>query len=259
MNDDMNEPSSQEKKQSTGMVGEFYVLHALHRARASPMMTLGNTKGVDILARSCKGHTLKIEVKSVRNRSGYFLGKAKPPLDTSLYWCFVCFDGTFDTPGNVPRVWIVPSPCLRVLTGITLDKGGYGITVASLTKHGEAYRDRWSILMDKSAGQPRSASHMLTVASRGDTLDGGFYEAASLDNWVLSGYDWTKDQENGHGEDIHIAGAIEAMDADDLARTITRITRTERFVEGTLCSAGADGILMRLARRAERLCGPVPN
>lgn len=43
------------------------------------------------------------------------------------------------------------------------------------------------------------------------------------------------------------------MSADELACTITRIVRTERFVEGTLHSAGADGILMRLAQRAE-LC-----
>lgn len=130
MMNDMNEPSTQEKKQSTGMAGEFYVLHALHRAGVSPMLTLGNTKGVDILARSCRGHTLKIEVKAVRDASAYFLGKANPPLDTSLYWCFACFDGKFDIPGEVPQVWIVPSPCLRVLSGLTHDKGGYGITVA---------------------------------------------------------------------------------------------------------------------------------
>lgn len=105
-------------KNSVSLAGEFAVLSQLALRGYDANMTLGNTKGVDILLSDpIKGKMYKIEVKtnfggkpSRSKMFGYTLNwvmgeKHESINDPSLYYCFV----NIERQTNLFRFFIVPS------------------------------------------------------------------------------------------------------------------------------------------------------
>lgn len=104
---------------TTGLAGEYYVLAQLAHRGFVGTLTLGHTKGVDILVSNPSLNGLfKIEVKTtnkpaVRERlfgdTGFFRwvmsAKHETILDPKLYYCFVLLRA----PAERPRFFIVPS------------------------------------------------------------------------------------------------------------------------------------------------------
>jgi hypothetical protein len=246
--------SPQEKKYATAMAGEFFALHALHRAGIKASLTLGNAKGVDIIAHLPSGRALRLEVKSIRDAGTFFLGQQAPPLDTSMFWCLISFDGQFDKPECPPRAWVVPSVCLRIKQLLTHDKGGYGTTVARLAEHVGGLVHRWDVVGDEHVSRPRSATAMLKAVTTAGAED--FYAAAYTDNWVLHGVDAGEFLDQPQiAQALLDPVAIDRLNADDLACAITHLVRAQRFAEGTLAASQASGVLAGLARRAQTLLG----
>lgn len=106
-------------KSQIGLAGEFYVLAQLHHNGFVATLTLGNTKGVDVLVTNPELNTLyKVEVKTTRNKPGrdrlfgdnYFyrwpMGKKHEDLiDPKLVYCFV----HLSDPNEKPKYFVVPS------------------------------------------------------------------------------------------------------------------------------------------------------
>lgn len=103
---------------SVSLAGEFAVLSQLALRGFDANMTLGHTKGVDILASNSRtGKMFKIEVKTSYDRKpsrsklfGYTLSwimaqKHENVIDKELYFCFVNIERT----SNSFRFFIVPN------------------------------------------------------------------------------------------------------------------------------------------------------
>src|SRR5688500_10168301 len=80
-----------------------------------------------------------------------------------------------------------------------------------------------------------------------------FLAAVAKGGWVTVGFDWRAWLESGDGRRFRDQQAVDAADADDLAKLITAIVRSDRFVEGSLAGAFESGLLSRIARRANLL------
>lgn len=104
---------------NTSLAGEFYAMHILFRIGLVPALTLGNTKGVDILVFNPKtGKQVKVEVKTTTNtwaNSVNFGGRSlnwrmskKHETDYSddLIYCFIQIPSDF---GTNPRIFFLPS------------------------------------------------------------------------------------------------------------------------------------------------------
>ena len=244
--------SSYQKKLDTSLAGEFYAMHALHRAGIRANLMLGNSKGVDIVVRSATGQMLRLEVKSIRLKGDWFLGNARPPSDPGMFWCFVCFDGKFDDPQISPRAWLIPSVNLRCGLCYQDGVGQWGARTSDFEKKGESYLHAWGLLKSEDSGLPRTAVH-LSMWERSDRSPAGFYDAAYADRWVLHGFDaidWFQQARFMAFE--RDASLVQTADADEVAQTITALMRAERFVEGSL--ATRLDLLQALATRAREVC-----
>jgi hypothetical protein len=78
--------------------------------------------------------------------------------------------------------------------------------------------------------------------------------AVAAGGWVLPGFDWRAWLATDAGRALRddpatVAGAT----SDDLARLLTAIVRSDRFVEGSISGAFESGLLARIARRAAAL------
>jgi hypothetical protein len=102
-----------------GLTGEFYVLAQLMQRGLVATLTLGNTKGVDILVSNAEMNRLfKVEVKTTNsgpqlerrfgNEPCYVWAmseKQENVRDPSLFYCFVALKGV----GELPRFFVAPS------------------------------------------------------------------------------------------------------------------------------------------------------
>ncbi|MCC5453365.1 hypothetical protein LMJ53_16745 [Rheinheimera sp. UJ51] len=107
------------EKSQTGLAGEFYTLAQLTHRGLIATLTLGNTKGVDILVTNQEINSLfKVEVKTTVNKPRkeklfgheeffmWTMGKKHEEIrDSNLVYCFVCLQGA----NTLPRFFIVPS------------------------------------------------------------------------------------------------------------------------------------------------------
>ncbi len=103
----------------TGLTGEFYTLAQLVQRGYVATLTLGNTKGVDILvANSLLSQLFKVEVKTTDQRTRTEALFADEPChswamsqkhetiqDPNLFYCFVALNGVKE----LPKFFIVPS------------------------------------------------------------------------------------------------------------------------------------------------------
>lgn len=75
-------------------------------------------------------------------------------------------------------------------------------------------------------------------------------------SWVIQGFDWRSWLETDEGRALHDqAETVDTATADQLAKLLTAIIRSDRFVEGSIEGAFRSGHLGRIARRAEALLG----
>ena len=119
----MAKRESNNKANYSSLAGEFAVLSQLNLREFDASLTLGNTKGIDILVSDPKsGRQKRIEVKTKiggtksgilrRRHFGEFLcewqmgEKHEEIIDPNLLYCFVHFSSNADSS---PRFYVVPS------------------------------------------------------------------------------------------------------------------------------------------------------
>lgn len=78
-----------------------------------------------------------------------------------------------------------------------------------------------------------------------------FLAAVRGNGWVVTGFAWPAWLETDEGRALRDRpDAVAAAGPDDLARLVTAIIRSDRFVEGSIAGAFESGLLARIARRA---------
>ena len=167
---------------SIALAGEFATLSQLALRGYDAKLTLGNTKGVDILVSDPEsGHMFKIEVKTSAYRSAsggagkhsrtfghifeWLMGKKHEDVtDPNLFYCFVNLaeDGTsfrfFIVPSQVVaeyvkaqhRYWLAQDPKHKDTSmrqfRLAIDEGGYSIPTPSAKHH----ENNWSFTSTSS-------------------------------------------------------------------------------------------------------------
>ena len=71
--------------------------------------------------------------------------------------------------------------------------------------------------------------------------------------WVIGGFDWRSWMETEGRAFRHQPDAVASATPEDLAKLLTAIVRSDRFVEGSIEGAFESGLLARIARRAATL------
>ena len=78
-----------------------------------------------------------------------------------------------------------------------------------------------------------------------------FTSAVARGGWMMMGFDWMTWLGTDDGQALRDRPeTIAAASVDDLAKLITAIVRSDRFVEGSTVGAFESGLLARIARRA---------
>ncbi|MDQ3126943.1 MAG: DUF6508 domain-containing protein, partial [Chloroflexota bacterium] len=73
-------------------------------------------------------------------------------------------------------------------------------------------------------------------------------------SWLIQGFDWRTWLHTDEGRALRDqADALDAATADQLAKLLTAIVRSDRFVEGSIEGAFRSGLLARIARRSAAL------
>ena len=86
-----------------------------------------------------------------------------------------------------------------------------------------------------------------------------FLAAVQAGDWVVVGFDWRSWMDADQGRAMRDdPDAVARADADQLAKLLTAIVRSDRFVEGSIQGAYESGLLLRIARRAQVL-GQAPS
>jgi hypothetical protein len=81
-----------------------------------------------------------------------------------------------------------------------------------------------------------------------------FLAAVRRGGWVIAGFDWRTWLEGEEGQALRgRAGALDSASVEQLARLLTAIVRSDRFVEGSIAGAFESGLLTQIARRADAL------
>jgi hypothetical protein len=81
-----------------------------------------------------------------------------------------------------------------------------------------------------------------------------FLAAVRGGGWVIPGFDWRAWLEGDEGQALRDrADALDSAGVEQLARLLTAIVRSDRFVEGSIAGAFESGLLTRIARRADAL------
>jgi hypothetical protein len=72
--------------------------------------------------------------------------------------------------------------------------------------------------------------------------------------WVVVGFDWMTWLQTEEGAALRDRPeALASASPDELAKLLTAIIRSDRFVEGSIVGAFESGLLVRIARRASAL------
>lgn len=100
---------------------------------------------------------------------------------------------------------------------------------------------------------PRDGVHSFGWFEFGPTAE-LWRAAVGRGEWVISGFDWRTWLATDEGRSLRESpGATATATADQLARLLTAIVRSDRFVEGSIEGAFESGLLARIARRADVL------
>ena len=144
------EPVIQKTKRDThtsGMAGEFFVMSQLYRLGLAPALTLGNSKGVDILVKASETRVLIIEVKTIKGGGKWPVGRPDEDfsIQTNKLHVLLLYKRFHDL-SVPPAAYIVPTPDLS-----TMVQGWHEGRVALFESHHRAalnakYLDRWDLI-----------------------------------------------------------------------------------------------------------------
>ena len=74
------------------------------------------------------------------------------------------------------------------------------------------------------------------------------------EGWIIDGFDWPEWAQTDEFKDLFSKPeALAKASADQLAKLLTALVRKERFCEGTMASASAEGVLVSITQRAGML------
>jgi hypothetical protein len=74
------------------------------------------------------------------------------------------------------------------------------------------------------------------------------------EGWILDGFDWPEWAQTDEFKDLFSKPeALAKASSHQLAKLLTALVRKERFCEGTMASACAEGLLARITQRAGML------
>ena len=108
---------------NTNLASEYFMMSLLCRVGKDAYLSLGNTKGVDIIVKTEKGAICIIEVKGVNKRNDWLIcNSGKLPIEPSLFYALVCFHGKIDELTSTADFWIVPSSKLAQITEHKISK-----------------------------------------------------------------------------------------------------------------------------------------
>ena len=89
----------------------------------------------------------------------------------------------------------------------------------------------------------------------GPTAD-AFRAAVVSGDWMIRDFDWMTWLKGDEGQALRDdPEALARATPDQLAKLLTAIIRSDRFVEGSMAGAFESGLLARIARRAAALLG----
>ena len=100
--------------------------------------------------------------------------------------------------------------------------------------------------------------HWVTPPPKDGVLSLGWYEfgpageafRAAAEGWVEPGFDWRTWLETSEGNALRQPDAVAGATQEELAKLLTAIIRSDRFVEGSLEGAFESGLLAAICRRA---------
>lgn len=102
------------------------------------------------------------------------------------------------------------------------------------------------------APPPVDGVHQMPYFVFGPTAD-AFRSAVGRGGWIVV-FDWMTWLQTDAGQALRDRReALDAASADDLAKLLTAIVRSDRFVEGSIAGAFESGLLTRIAQRAAAL------
>jgi hypothetical protein len=100
---------------------------------------------------------------------------------------------------------------------------------------------------------PRDGVHSLGWFEFGPTAE-AWRAAVAQGDWIVGGFDWQRWLTGDEGRSLHDdPAAIASATPDQLARLLTAIVRSDRFVEGSIAGAFESGVLAGISRRASAL------
>jgi hypothetical protein len=106
---------------------------------------------------------------------------------------------------------------------------------------------------------PHDGVHSLGWFEFGPTAE-AWRTAVAKGEWVVAGFDWPAWLEGDAGRALRDdPSAVANATADELARLLTAIVRSDRFTEGSIAGAFESGLLARISRRASVLMAPAPD
>jgi len=86
-----------------------------------------------------------------------------------------------------------------------------------------------------------------SLSSEGKAFNKMIYQ----EEWILDGFDWPDWAQTDEFKDLFSnPEALAKASAHQLAKLLTALARKERFCEGTIASACADGLLVGITHRA---------
>lgn len=103
--------------------------------------------------------------------------------------------------------------------------------------------------------------HWVTPPPKDGVLSLGWYELgpageafrAAAEGWIEAGFDWRSWLESGEGSALRTPAAVAGATQEQLAKLLTAIIRSDRFVEGSMEGAFESGLLAAICRRAGML------
>ncbi len=103
---------------------------------------------------------------------------------------------------------------------------------------------------------PRDGVHSLGWFEFGRTAE-AWRNAVTHGAWIVGAFDWSSWLAGDEGRALRDdPAAIASATPDQLARLLTAIVRSDRFVEGSIAGAFESGLLAGISRRAAALLVP---
>jgi len=134
---------------NTNLASEYLIMSLLSRVGKDAYLSLGNKKGVDIIVRTDLGAICVLEVKGVNKRNDWLIcNSGKFPVEDSLFFALVCFNGKIEDPNAPADFWLIPSIKLSELMEhkIAGNQKTVYISNAHIKKNYEDYRNTFKYL-----------------------------------------------------------------------------------------------------------------